>query len=476
MKKLLSAVTSFVMSTSLITSAFASSFNVSAAGRISAEQPNVSMEDVMDVSALLTASSYNAGTAVNDFVVDSGSASGKPGDKVTINVKVDSGSYTVAQIVARLIDEDLPSGFKVVGIGDGVSEAANDAPATKQGEFYYFNTLKNGEPIKLDDSKAVMQFEVQIPSSATPGDYSFSLSRFTVAPDRTGIIEAKINPGKITVTGNGQTQETQAPQTQAPQTQAPQTQAPQTQNNQSGGGATWDKGAAKDDFVVYTGDWTAKPGETKTINIMVESGGMDIAQIVTRLNDRDLPSGFSVTGIGDGISEACGDRAPEKQGEFYYINNLATDGSAQKIDDSSYVIQYDIKVPSTASGKYEFSLSRFTVASDGKTVYEAKIIPGSITVDGGSQPVTTEKVTSAQQTNAPNTQAQQTNAQTPAAEWDKGPAKDDFIVYTGDWTAKPGETKTINIMVESNGLAVAQLVSRLNDRDLPGGFSVTGIG
>ena len=86
MKKLLSAVTSIVMSSSLITSAFASSFNVSAAGRISAEQPNVSMEDVMDVSALLTASSFPAGTAVNDFIVESGTASGKPGEKVTVNV------------------------------------------------------------------------------------------------------------------------------------------------------------------------------------------------------------------------------------------------------------------------------------------------------------------------------------------------------------------------------------------------------
>ena len=61
MKKLLAAVTSFAMSASLMTSAFASSFNVSAAGRVSAVQPNVSIGEVADVAVNKTAQA--------DFVV-----------------------------------------------------------------------------------------------------------------------------------------------------------------------------------------------------------------------------------------------------------------------------------------------------------------------------------------------------------------------------------------------------------------------
>ena len=51
MKKLLSAVTSAVMGLSLMTSVFASSLSVSAAGGFSAEQPNASLSEALDVTA-----------------------------------------------------------------------------------------------------------------------------------------------------------------------------------------------------------------------------------------------------------------------------------------------------------------------------------------------------------------------------------------------------------------------------------------
>ena len=57
MKKLLSAVTSVAMSLSLMAGAFASS--VSAAGSYTAVQPNVSMGEVLDVSANRTAADGN---------------------------------------------------------------------------------------------------------------------------------------------------------------------------------------------------------------------------------------------------------------------------------------------------------------------------------------------------------------------------------------------------------------------------------
>ena len=483
MKKLLSAVTSVVMSTSLITSAFASSFNVSAAGRISAEQPNVSLEDVMDVSALLTAASFPAGTPANDFVVESGTVSGKPGDTVTIEVFANPGSYNVAQVVTRLIDEDLPSGFKVVGIGDGVSYALGKAAVTTQGEFNYINALKDGEPTAINTSQPVVQYDVKIPDNAQPGNYNFSLSRFSFAPDRSKVMEAKINAGTITVTGGGQTQ------TQAPVTQAPATQAPATQGNpggQSGQGATWDKGPAMDDFVVYSGDWTANPGDTLLIEVFANSNNKAVAQLVSRLNDRDLPSGFKVVGLGDEVSYAAKKAAVDTQGEFQYINTLDKEGAPQTLKDSDPIIQYEVKIPSDASGKYDFSLSRFTVATDRTSVYEAKIMPGTITVGGGSTPTSApqqnptsapqQNPTSAPQQNPTSAPQAATKDQSGAAEWDKGPAMNDFIVYSGDWKANAGDTFTIEVMVDSANKAVAQMVSRLNNRDLPTGFSVVGLG
>ena len=74
MKKLLSAVTSFVMSASLMTGAFAPS--VSAAGGISVAQPNVSMDNA-DVSASKTAS--------DDVVITGDKVKANPGEEVEVN-------------------------------------------------------------------------------------------------------------------------------------------------------------------------------------------------------------------------------------------------------------------------------------------------------------------------------------------------------------------------------------------------------
>ncbi|HBB71818.1 MAG TPA: hypothetical protein DCZ71_04345, partial [Ruminococcus sp.] len=476
MKKLLSAVTSIVMSTSLMTSAFASSFNVSAAGRISVEQPNVSMEDVLDVSALLRASSYPAGPKSSSFVVESGTASGKPGDTVTIGVKANSNNSDVAQIVVRLIDEDLPSGFKVVGLGDAVSWAAGESDVTTQGEFNYIDCLEGGDPIKLNDSEPVIEYQVKIPDNAAGGDYSFSLSRFTVAPNGKEVFEATINPGKITVDGPVATQ-AQNPATQA-QNPATQAQNPATQaNNPSTGGSTWDKGENTSEFIAYSGDWTADAGKNLTIGVKVDSNNWDVAQMVSRLNDRDLPAGFKVVGIGDGVSWAANEKDVTTQGEFNYIDCLEG-GDPIKLNDSEPVIEYVVSVPSSASGKYDFSISRFTVATDGKHAYEAKIVPGTITINGTSATQAQNPATQAQNpaTQAQNPATQAYNPSTGGSTWDKGENTSDFIAYSGDWTADAGKNLTIGIKVDSNNWDVAQMVSRLNDRDLPAGFKVVSIG
>ena len=274
------------------------------------------------------------------------------------------------------------------------------------------------------DALPLMIVEVKFPKGTKAGDYEIQFLDYESDDKNADIMSCMIessdvegrkmttkngnlalgDPLKITV-GNGGSSEpateppvTQPPVTQPPVTEPPVTQPPATQGNpgqsltqpgtkSQAGAATWEKGDSLDTFIVKSGEVEVEAGKTATINVMVESGGIDVAQLVARLNDRDLPTGFTVTGIGDGISEACGDRAPEKQGEFYYINNLKTDGSAQPVDDECFVIQYEIQVDaSVAPGDYEFALSRFTVATDSKNAYEAKILPGKITVNG---PVTT---------------------------------------------------------------------------------------
>ena len=87
MKKLLSAVTSIVMSVSLMTGAFASS--VSAAGSITVTQPNVSMGEVLDVSAKKTASDGSVEWLIPSVVA-------APGQTVTLPVIAKNSTLAVA--------------------------------------------------------------------------------------------------------------------------------------------------------------------------------------------------------------------------------------------------------------------------------------------------------------------------------------------------------------------------------------------
>ncbi len=413
------------------------------------------------------------------------------------------------------------------GTGQGVYN--NDASYALAGADYAFAStawVAGNDGYKwagaTSDALPVMIVEVTFKQGTKPGDYTIEFCDYksdSKNPEiKSCMIESDDATGRKMTTDNGylalgealtikvkgdnttETQpaettpavttappqeETKAPTTAAPtegKTNAPAQSLTQPSPKDQSGAATWEKGAAMDGFVVKSGEWNVEAGKTFVIDVMVESGGIDVAQLVTRLNDRDLPTGFSVVGIVDGISEACGMVPCTPQGEFYYIDNLATDGSAQPIDDSAFVIQYEVKVDDTVpTGSYDFALSRFTVATDSKNAYEAKIIPGKINVTnpngGASDPgtVTTKPVTTAPETKPDTTTQPVTKDQSGAADWEKGPALDTFIVKSGDWTAKPGQKFIIDVMVDSGDADVAQLVTRLNDRDLPEGFKVVGI-
>ena len=262
-------------------------------------------------------------------------------------------------------------------------------------------------------------------------------------------------------------------------TAAPGGQTAQPATRDQSGAAEWEKGTALDTFVIKSGELTIEAGKTGTLEVFAESAGTAVAQLVTRLNDRDLPVGLSVVGLGDEVSYAAKKAAVDTQGEFQYINTLDKEGAPQTLKDSEPIVQYDIKCDANmVNGTYDFSLSRGTVATSRDDCYEAKILPGKITVTGGVEPGGETPVpTQAPATEAPTSGGQPaTKDPSGAAEWEKGAPLDSFIVKSGNWEVKPGETVLVEVFAESAGTAVAQLVTRLNDRDLPVGMTVVGLG
>ena len=82
-------------------------------------------------------------------------------------------------------------------------------------------------------------------------------------------------------------------------TAAPGGQTVQPATRDQSGAAEWEKGAALDTFVIKSGELNIKAGEKATLEVFAESAGTAVAQLVTRLNDRDLPVGLRVVGISD---------------------------------------------------------------------------------------------------------------------------------------------------------------------------------
>ena len=109
MKKLLSAVTSAAMSLSLLTSAFASSFSVSAAGSVPTVQPNTAISDASGVSANKNSSSE----VYIGFEKDSYSVN--PGDQITAVMNIQADVEIQSLYISMNLD---PDAFEIVSVNE----------------------------------------------------------------------------------------------------------------------------------------------------------------------------------------------------------------------------------------------------------------------------------------------------------------------------------------------------------------------
>ncbi|MBR3760620.1 MAG: hypothetical protein IKK47_06505, partial [Ruminococcus sp.] len=156
MKKLLSAVTSFVMGVSLMTSAFASS--VSAAGSLkTVSQPNVSMDEVIDVAA-------NRNAADADIVFDFGNYTANPGDTVKVSVLISPNGNKISGIDA-VLKHDSP--LELTNIGK--SSSAFDGKTIQSNlEEKSWNIItlsgdKNDTPMLAEDGSQMIVLGYKVP-------------------------------------------------------------------------------------------------------------------------------------------------------------------------------------------------------------------------------------------------------------------------------------------------------------------------
>ncbi|MDE6783803.1 MAG: hypothetical protein K2J26_00260, partial [Ruminococcus sp.] len=234
MKKLLAAATSFAMTLSVMTSAFASSITVSAAGGVSAVQPNVSMEDAIDGAA-----NKKAPEQSTDFFVRGGKYEIEAGHSLseqTVEVGgedypvyaeflVESGGHKAASFTVEL-PNDIPDGItlsmtdkSVYCMADG-SVPAYDATTDTVWNAAVYDDGYDAQPII--DGLAACQFDVHVDESVKPGTYKIGLKRFQVVESGDPKVEfyAVVEPIEITVVGAAVTTESKEETTTAPATTA----------------------------------------------------------------------------------------------------------------------------------------------------------------------------------------------------------------------------------------------------------------
>ena len=178
MKKLLSAVTSVVMSLTLMTGAFTSP--VSAAGGMTAVQPNVSIGEVSGVAANKKADA--------EVSLDLGNYKVKPGQTFDVEVKIDCHNNAVS---AGDVTYAIESPLEITELLD-YSPALDDRDvmvnlATKKMNF---TSLVDSEPSVIRSDDALMIVSVSVPANTPAGDYKISVT------------DAKIFKGNSSATWN----------------------------------------------------------------------------------------------------------------------------------------------------------------------------------------------------------------------------------------------------------------------------------
>ncbi|WP_019678983.1 cohesin domain-containing protein, partial [Ruminococcus flavefaciens] len=326
MKKLLSAVTSVAMSFTLMAGAFASS--VSAAGGLSAVQPNVSLGEVLDVSANRTAAD---GTV--EWLIPTVTAA--PGQTVTMPVVVKSSSLAVAG-----------AQFKIQA-ATGVSYSSKtDGDAYGSGIVYnnskYAFGQGAGRGIVAADDSVVLTLAYTVPADCAEGTYDVKWSDAFVSDTDGQNITSKVTltDGAIIVKKDNNT-----------------------------GKIKW-----------VLDKVTAAPGETVTVKATVDASGEGTVAVAGAQFDVNADSPIVYDSAKEGGAYITSLTVNDAKHKFAFGR---TTGTGIVAADKATVAAFTYKVPSDCTeGTYDVKWSGgFVSDADGKDITSrVTFVDGSITV------------------------------------------------------------------------------------------------
>jgi hypothetical protein len=429
MKKLLSAVTSIVMGASLMTSAFATT--VSAAS-VTAVQPNVSIGDARNVSANNNVP-VTKPVSNGDIVFDFGTYTAAKGEKVTVSVLLDSGnSHAVASIDAQF---KLDSSLKLSTIGkksDAYSASVESNLATAQASF---TSLEGGEkPTVGTDGQAVFKLQVEIPEDCADGVYNIGFSGCDIfkSGQDSEVWSYSVKGGTITV-GNPVTTTTQSNTTTTTTT-------------------TTTPPASNADVVLDFQNYTAKPGDKITVDVLLKSGAGAVSSMDATYK---IDSPLTITQFGK-KSAAYGDASVESNLDLLKQSFISLNGDEPIVGTAGEsVFKFIVEVPANAkAGVYNVGFSNLEVYKEGKSsaqwTYAAE--NGKITVVTDDEPGTTTSATTTTVTTTVTDGPVVITPEIPSVNADA-----DVVFDLGTYTAQAGDKVTLDVLLKKGSVAVASM-------------------
>ena len=457
MKKLLAAVTSIAMSSSLVTSAFASSITVSAAGGASVVQPNISMDEVLDEAANKNAEEVTF-EVIDDFIINVPDVELEPGETKEVSFTVENpGEHKAATLSAFLADitdgvtialneEDNPFCEAVAGdkewIHSGIVERCD---ATESGTKH---------PQSVTDGN-IISLIITADATAKPGVYDYGLDRFhLVESAKEGDVreyDVTVNNGKLTIKGaSGDTTTTASSATK------PATTTTVASTNDPGE-VTF---VTIDDFIINVPDIELEPGESKEVSFTVENPGKHKAAtlsaflakitdgVTIALNEEDNPFCEAVPGDKEWIHSGIVERCDATESGTKHPQDVA-DGN---------IISLIVTADATAEpGVYDYGLNKFHLVESAKEgdvrEYDVKVNNGKLTIKGEVKTTTTNDVTTTTSNKVTTTTSDKTTTTTTQA---PNPAIGNAEWFIPTVHAKPGEEVVLDVIVKGKSdLAVA---------------------
>ena len=409
MKKLLSAVTSVVMSLTLMTGAFTSP--VSAAGGMTAVQPNVSIGEVSGVAANKKADA--------EVSLDLGNYKVKPGQTFDVEVKIDCHNNAVS---AGDVTYAIESPLEITELLD-YSPALDDRDvmvnlATKKMNF---TSLVDSEPSVIRSDDALMIVSVSVPENTPAGDYKISITDAKIFKgNRSATWNTEILNGTITVEGDTTTTSTTAATTTTTKvattstttkaaTTTTTTRATTTTSTAiTAPTTTTTVGAAE--ISLDLGNYKVKPGQTFDVEVKIDCHNNAVsAGDVTYA----IESPLEITELLD-YSPALDDRdvmvnlATKKMN---FTSLVDSEPSVIRSDDALMIVS--VSVPeNTPAGDYKISITDAKIFKGNSSVtWNTEILNGTITVEGDTS-ATTTTTSSATTTKTSTTSSSTTSSKT----------------------------------------------------------------